>query len=83
MTLKKSPRPVGLLYSAAVAYVKTNLLAFTFLAVTNIEQLIAVEGHPTQLPCDMTPPKPGEQVYLVLWYRQDEGGEPIYRYKTH
>lgn len=48
-------------------------------AVTEVEQLIAVEGHPTQLPCDVTPPKPGEQVALVLWYRQDDGGEPIYR----
>ena len=49
--------------------------------MTEVEQLIAVEGHPTQLPCDVTPPKPGEQVALVLWYRQDDGGEPIYRYE--
>ena len=55
-----------------------TVLLFIF-AVTEVEQLIAVEGHPTQLPCDVTPPKPGEQVALVLWYRQDDGGEPIYR----
>ena len=47
--------------------------------ITDMEQYIAVEGHPTQLPCDVTPPKPGEQVSLVLWYRQGDGGEPIYR----
>jgi len=35
--------------------------------VTEMEQLIAVKGHPAQLPCDVTPPKSGEQVYLVLW----------------
>jgi len=48
--------------------------------VTEMEQLIAVKGHSAQLPCDVTPPKPGEQVYLVLWYRHDDGGEPIYSY---
>ena len=53
-------------------------MSFHF-AVMDVEQVLAVEGHPTQLPCDVTPPKPGEQVYLVLWYRQDDGGEPIYR----
>merc|ERR1719219_870841 len=26
--------------------------------VTEMEQLIAVKGHPAQLPCDVTPPKP-------------------------
>ena len=54
-------------------------LSHLFFLDTEMEQLIAVEGHPTQLPCDVTPPKPGEQVYLVLWYRHDDGGEPIYR----
>ena len=44
-----------------------------------MDHVIAVEGLSTKLPCDVTPPKQGEQVYLVLWYRQDDGGEPIYR----
>ena len=45
-----------------------------------MDHVIAVEGLSTKLPCDVTPPKQGEQVYLVLWYRQDDGGEPIYRW---
>ena len=48
------------------------------LSVPDMEVIEAVEGHSTQLPCDLSPPNPKEQVYLVLWYRQDEG-EPIYR----
>eukprot|EP00094_Tigriopus_californicus_P006982 TCALIF_06722-PB protein Name:"Similar to Nphs1 Nephrin (Rattus norvegicus)" AED:0.15 eAED:0.15 QI:0/0.73/0.56/0.93/0.46/0.5/16/48/873 len=47
--------------------------------VPEIQEVLAVEGHSTQLPCDISPPNPLEQVYLVLWYRQDEG-EPIYSY---
>ena len=67
---------VDLLSSPHVSFYST---CFFVAVVTEMEQLIAVEGHPTQLPCDVTPPKPGEQVYLVLWYRHDDGGEPIYR----
>lgn len=49
-----------------------------FPASDPIDEIVTVEGHAIQLPCDITPPNPLEQVYLVLWYRQDEG-EPIYR----
>ena len=52
---------------------------FFYFSVTNLPLHVAVEGHLTRLPCDITPPNDGEQVYLVLWYRHDEGGEPIYR----
>ena len=38
----------------------------------------SVTGHRAFLPCDLSPPSQSEQVYLVLWYRGDEG-EPIYR----
>ena len=38
----------------------------------------SVRGHRAFLPCDLRPPSQSEQVYLVLWYRGDEG-EPIYR----
>ena len=42
----------------------------------------SVRGHRAFLPCDLRPPSQSEQVYLVLWYRGDEG-EPIYRSATH
>ena len=37
-----------------------------------------VVGHQLSLPCDLTPPHQNETVYLVLWYREDQG-EPLYR----
>ena len=48
--------------------------------------MMSVAGHRASLPCDLSPP-PGAlvttgdmyTVYLVLWYREDEG-EPLYRY---
>ena len=43
------------------------------------EEQIAVSGYRAFLPCDLTPPNPSEVVYLVLWYREEEG-EPIYRF---
>ena len=51
--------------------------SFSF-SVPAIDTITTVEGHPAELPCDIRPPNDREQVYLVLWYRQDEG-EPIYR----
>ena len=41
--------------------------------------VLAVEGHQSCFPCDLTPPNPDEAVYLVLWYKGDQG-EPLYRY---
>ena len=41
----------------------------------------AVAGNSAILPCDVTPPHVGELVYLVLWYKGDEG-EPLYSYDS-
>ena len=38
-----------------------------------------VEGGRAELPCDISSPTPGDSVYLVLWYRKDYSGTPIYR----
>ena len=55
---------------------------FSFSVPDDVTEITTVEGQSVQLPCDITPPNLKEQVYLVLWYRQDEG-EPIYRYRQN
>ncbi|XP_023326509.1 protein turtle [Eurytemora carolleeae] len=39
----------------------------------------AVIGGDAELPCDISPPDPGDSVYLVLWYR-DLAGKPLYSF---
>ena len=51
---------------------------YSFAGSSKVEDYLSVEGISAKLPCDITPPNQGEKVYLVLWYREDEG-EPIYR----
>ena len=41
--------------------------------------VVTVEGGRAELPCDISAPAPGDSVYLVLWYRKDSAGTPIYR----
>ena len=36
-------------------------------------------GHTALLPCEIEPENPLEQLYTVLWYKDDDG-EPIYTY---
>ena len=50
-----------------------------YLAALQMDERIAVSGHHAFLPCDLTPPNLSEVVYLVLWYKGEEG-EPIYRF---
>ena len=38
-------------------------------------------GGNAGLPCDLVPSQPGDSVYLVLWYRQDDK-TPIYSYDS-
>ncbi|KAJ1528856.1 hypothetical protein ONE63_007228 [Megalurothrips usitatus] len=39
----------------------------------------AVEGKSARLPCDLTPPLSGDQVWLVIWYREGSS-QPCYSY---
>ena len=36
-----------------------------------------VVGYPVTLPCDLTPPTPGDSPHLILWYK-NLFGTPIY-----
>lgn len=39
-----------------------------------------VLGRQAMLPCDITPMEPGDDVFMVLWFREGDGdGEPLYR----
>ncbi|XP_056646735.1 hemicentin-1-like [Diorhabda sublineata] len=49
----------------------------TAFASVPIAQVDAVVGDPVYLPCDISTMEPGDQVLLVLWYREDLG-TPIY-----
>ncbi len=42
--------------------------------------VVTVEGGRAELPCDISAPARGDSVYLVLWYRKNFSGTPIYRY---
>jgi len=37
-----------------------------------------VVGGNAELPCEITPTDPNDEVYLVLWYK-DLAGKPLYR----
>ena len=42
---------------------------------------LLLPGGRADLPCDLVPSQPGDSVYLVLWYRQDDK-TPIYSYDS-
>jgi hypothetical protein len=43
-----------------------------------IKSVDAVVGGNAELPCDIQPSDPNDEVYLVLWYK-DLAGKPLYR----
>merc|ERR1719342_303270 len=44
-----------------------------------IRDVWAVKDGKAELPCDIAPPDPTDQVYLVLWYRE-LAGKPLYSF---
>ena len=53
------------------------MLCFIFsVPIRNVE---AVLGGIAELPCDVTPEDVHDDVYLILWFK-DEASKPMYRY---
>ena len=46
--------------------------------VTVPGSVTGVVGFPISVPCDLTPPSPGDSPHLILWYK-NIFGTPIYR----
>merc|ERR1719342_201833 len=44
-----------------------------------IRYVWAVKDGKAELPCDIVPPDPTDQIYLVLWYREP-AGKPLYSF---
>lgn len=40
--------------------------------------MLSVEEHQVELPCDLSPRTKNEELNMVLWYRSDNMGKPIY-----
>ena len=54
------------------------MLCFIFsVPIRNVE---AVLGGIAELPCDVTPEDVHDDVYLILWFK-DEASKPMYRYE--
>ena len=71
-------------YLWIIYYVKHDcryqLLMLCFIFLVPIRNVEAVLGGIAELPCDVTPEDVHDDVYLILWFK-DEASKPMYRYK--
>ena len=56
------------------------LIFFVFIFSVPIRNVEAVLGGIAELPCDVTPEDVHDDVYLILWFK-DEASKPMYRYE--
>lgn len=57
-----------------------NLLFCSCLFAVPVTSVRGVLGRQTMLPCDISPMEGGDEVFMVLWFREgDNDGEPLYR----
>ena len=70
-------------YLWIIYYVKHDcryqLLMLCFIFSVPIRNVEAVLGGIAELPCDVTPEDVHDDVYLILWFK-DEASKPMYRY---
>ena len=52
-------------------------VSVTFSRMTVPGSVTGVVGLPVSVPCDLTPPSPGDSPHLILWYK-NIFGTPIY-----
>ena len=64
------------LYKLFYEFVELKIVILFFSEVTS--EVLSAEGLDVDLPCDVTPPKSGDRINMVLWFK-DEEGVPLYR----
>ena len=65
--------------SKILLFLKNISITIHIIVSVPIRDVWAVKDGKAELPCDINPPDPTDQVYLVLWYR-DLAGKPLYSY---
>ena len=55
------------------------MYSYLFILSVPVRNVEAVLGGIAELPCDVTPEDVHDDVYLILWFR-DEASKPMYRY---
>ena len=55
-----------------------NHLFLVLLFAVPVRDVRAVLGEKAELPCDILPADPHDDVYLVLWFK-DDATKPMYR----
>ena len=69
---------INTLYLNKTSDVHNNLkIYFSMPFVDPITDIIGVVGFPVELPCDVKPAVEGDQLLLILWYKEGHAS-PIY-----
>lgn len=68
------------MHSVAHSVTICNILFCSCLFPVPVTSVRAVLGRQAMLPCDISPMEAGDDVFMVLWFREgDSDGEPLYR----